>query len=129
MTGKRRDVCRWHRERRSHPARQLAEAIDRLRAQRIEDPRAAALTLDPASLAQHLEVMRHGRLADVAAGREVAGTHLGAVTQLAQDRESCRVGGGLEQQHVRIRLAFHPVTVLTNVYLDKYQYSEPIDRR
>ena len=66
--------------------------------------------------------MRHRRLADVAAGREVAGADLGAVAQLAQDRKSGRVGGGLEQQDIRIGLAFHGVTVLTNVYIDKYQY-------
>ena len=45
------------------------------------------------------------------------------VAQLAQDRESGRVGGGLEEQHVGVGLAFHPATVLTNVYIVKYQYS------
>ena len=52
-------------------------------------------------------MVRDGRLADVAAGGEVAGAHLGAVAELAEDRESGRVGGGLEEPHVGIGLALH----------------------
>ena len=68
-------------------------------------------------------MVRHRRLADVAAGGEVTGADLGAVAQLAQDRESGRVGGGLEEQDVGVGLALHTPTVLTDVYIVKYQYS------
>ncbi len=64
-----------------------------------------------------------GRLADVAARREVAGADLVAVAQLAQDRQAGGVGGGLEEPDVRVGLAFHGDNVLTSVYIVKYQYS------
>ena len=78
--------------------------------------------LDPACVAQDLEVVRDGRLADVAAGREVARTHFGAVAQLAQDRQAGRVRGGLQQQDVGVGLSLHAATVLTDVYIVKYKY-------
>ena len=68
--------------------------------------------------------MGHGGLAQVAAVGEVAGADLAALTQLAEDRESCRVRGGLQKEHVRIGLAFHTTKILTSVYIVKYQYSE-----
>ena len=38
--------------------------------------------------------------------------------------------GGLEEADVGIRLAFHVVTVLTDAYVDKYQYRcQPIPQR
>ncbi len=67
--------------------------------------------------------MRDGRLADVTAGGEVAGADLGKVAQLAEDRESGRVSGGLEEKDVGVGLALHVPTVLTDAYVDKYQYS------
>ncbi len=78
--------------------------------------------MDPASLSQDLEVVRHGRLAHIAASREVAGAYLCAIAQLAEDGQPGRIGGRLEEQDIRIGLAFHGLTVLTDVYLDKYQY-------
>ena len=74
-------------------------------------------------------MVRHGRLADVAAGGEVARADLGAVAQLAQDREAGGVGGGLEEQDVGIGLALHPTNVLTDVYIVKYQYSHHVPSR
>ena len=69
-------------------------------------------------------MVRHGRLADVAARREVTGADLGGVAQLAEDREPGRVGGGLQEQDVGIGLALHfSATVLTSIYIVKYQYS------
>ena len=66
------------------------------------------------------------RLADIAAGREVACADLSAVTQLTQDREAGGISRRLEQQDIGIGLALHlGHTVLTYVYLDKYQYSNP----
>ena len=67
--------------------------------------------------------MRHRGLADVAAGSEVAGADLVAVAQLAEDGEASRVGGGLEEEDVGIGLSFHAATVLTSIYVDKYQYN------
>ena len=69
-------------------------------------------------------MVRDGRLADVAAGGEVARADLCAVAQLAEDLEPGRVGGGLEQEDVGVGLALHPATVSTNVYIVKYQYSD-----
>ena len=94
-------------DRRAEAAGQLAEALDRLGPERVPDPGPAALAADPAGVAEDLEMVRDGRLADVAAGGEVAGADLGAVAQLAQDREPGRVGGGLEEQDVRVGLALH----------------------
>ena len=69
-------------------------------------------------------MVRHGRLADVTAGGEVAGADLGAVAQLAKDLEPGRVGRGLEQEDVGVCLALHSrATVLTSLYIVKYQYS------
>ncbi len=67
--------------------------------------------------------MRDRRLAHVAARGEVARTHFGDVGELPQDRESGRIGRGLEEPHVRVGLTFHPATVLTDVYIVKYQYT------
>ena len=67
-------------------------------------------------------MVRDRRLAHVATGGEVASANLGEIAQLAQDRESGRIGGRLEQQHVGVGLSFHYANVLTDVYIVKYQY-------
>ncbi len=76
----------------------------------------------PAGLGQHLEMVRHGRLADVAAGREVTGTDLSRRAQLAEDRQPRGVRGTLEQPHVRVGLSLHSTRVLTSLDIVKYQY-------
>ena len=73
-------------------------------------------------------MVRDRRLADITAGREFAGADLVEVAQLAQDRQARGVGGGLKEQHVGIGLSFHRVTVLTSIYLDKYQYRSQTTR-
>ena len=88
-------------------AGELAEPRDRLRSERVADPRPPPFAIDPTGVAEDLEMVRDGRLADVAARREVAGADLRGVAQLAQDRQPGRVGGGLEEQDVGVGLAFH----------------------
>ena len=102
-------------------SRKRATASGRRRYQ-IHVPR-RSLSTQPASRSD-LQVVRHGGLADIAAGGEVAGAHGLFLAQLAEDREPRRVGGGLEEQDVRIGLALHlERNVLTNDYIVKYQYS------
>ena len=114
---------RWrHGHARAEAAGKFAETGRGVGAQRVEDPRTTPFTIDPAGFAKDLEVVRDRWLADVAAGREVARAHLGTIAQLAQDGESGRVGGGLQKLDIGVGLAFHVSTVLTKVYLDKYQY-------
>ena len=88
-------------------AGELAEPGDGLRPERVPDPGPASLAADPAGVAQDLEVVRHGRLADVAAGVEVAGADLVGIAQLAQDREPGRIGRGLEQEDIGVGVALH----------------------
>src|SRR4051794_13391876 len=85
-----------HRNARAKSAGESAEASDRLGPQGIPDPGAAPIALDPSGIAEDLQVVRHGRLADVAARREVARADLGKVAQLPEDRQPRRVGCGLE---------------------------------
>ena len=129
-TGSRREARRQP-DARAEVAGEFAEARDGRGPKRVPDPGAAALAFDPAGVAEDLEVVRDGRLADVAAGGEVAGADLGDVAQLAQDREPGRVGGGLEEEDVGVGLALHAANVLTSVYIVKYQYSDhdPITTR
>ena len=60
------------------------------------------LALDHAGLAEHAQVVRDGRLADVAAAREVAGADLLGAGQLADDRQAGRVGEGREEADVGV---------------------------
>ena len=113
---------------RADAAGERPEAGDGLGPERVVDPGAAPLAVHPTGVAQHLEVMGDRGLADVAAVHEVAGADLVGVAQLAQDREPGRVGGGLEQAHVGVGLALHrSTTVLTSIYIVKYQYSQRPD--
>ena len=91
--------------RRRRPVRGSASTAWGRSEYKIHVPRRSPV--DPAGVAEHLEVVRDGRLADVAAGGEVAGADLGAVAQLAEDREPGRVGGGLQEQDVGVGLALH----------------------
>ena len=54
---------------------------------------------------------------DVAAGSEIAGADLIAGRELAEDRESRRVGGALEEQCVGIGGSLHP-TILTSIDME-----------
>jgi len=56
-----------------------------------------SLRANPAGLAEHPKVVRDRGLVDIAARREVAGANRPLRTQLAKDRESSRVGGGVEK--------------------------------
>ena len=47
-------------------------------------------------------MVRDGRLADIAAGREVAGADLGVAGQLADDRQAGRVAERLEEADVGV---------------------------
>jgi hypothetical protein len=51
--------------------------------------------------------MRDRRLADLAAGGEVAGADSVLLAQLAEDREPRGIRGGLQEQDVRVGLALH----------------------
>ena len=105
-------------------AGELAEARDRLGTERVPDPRAAPLAFDPARVAEDLEVMRDRRLADVAAGGEVAGADLGDSRSAGG---GSRVGSGRPQPGGAGRRdrsgASSRSNVLTDVYIVKYQYS------
>lgn len=68
--------------------------------------------------------MGDGRLGDVAACAEVAGTDRPLLAQLAQDGQAGGIGGSLEELDVGIGRALHERMVLTNVYFDKYQYHD-----
>ena len=100
-------------------ARELAEPGNSLGSQRIPDPGPRRSAVDPAGFAQDLEVVRHGRLADLAAGREVAGADLGA--SLSWRRIARRVGSAAawSRQHVRIGLPFHD-----DQHIDKCLYRQ-----
>jgi arsenite methyltransferase len=74
-------------------------------------------------------MMRDRGLGDIVAGPDVAGADRSGQHKLPQDGQSRRVRGGLEQEDVRIRMAFHPAIVLTSIYLDKYQYTDSIARQ
>lgn len=63
------------------------------------------------------------RLADIAARGEVAGTDKRFGAQLAEDRQSGRVGCSLEEEDVRIGLAFHALTISTAIYIVNRRYS------
>jgi hypothetical protein len=71
-------------------------------------------------------MMRDGRLAHVAASREVAGTDLARADQLADDREARRVAKGLEELDVGVDQgglrSGHISIISTIIYIDKYQY-------
>ena len=65
--------------------------------------------------------MRHRGLADLTAGREVAGADRPLAGELAQDREPSRIRGSLEEEHVRIDSVascltlYRQVAILANV--------------
>src|SRR6266545_2832917 len=73
------------------------------RLERIEDLRPLAACVHKARLAQHLEVLAHGRLADVEDAREVARAGTALFREAERDPESDRVSECLQLQ----RLAFH----------------------
>ena len=109
---------------RADAAGELPEAGDGLGPERVVDPGPAPLAVDPAGVAEHLEVVRHRGLADVAAGREVAGAHLGARRSAGAGSRAAsgrrRPGAGARPDRSG---ASSSATVLTSVYIVKYQYS------
>ncbi len=74
-------------------------------------------------------MMRDRWLRDVAASPDVAGADRSGQGELAQDGQPCRVRRGLEQEDVRVRVAFHRRIVLTSMYIDKYQYTNDTQRQ
>ena len=68
-------------------------------------------------------MVRDRRLGHVMTDRDVAGAHGAGQGKLPQDGQPDRVGSGLQQEHVGFDLSLHAASVLTTVYLDKYQYS------
>ena len=98
------------------PAGDVAEALDRLGPEAVPDPGSPTFGAHPSGLPEHPEVVAHGRLRDVAAGGEVARADLVAGCELAEDRESRRVGGALEQQGVRDRWS------ASCAYIDIHRY-------
>ena len=71
--------------------------------------------------------MRDRRLADVAAGREVARADLATPGELPHDGQAGRVAQGLEELDIgvdqgRFR-AWHADMVSMDVYIDNYRYS------
>jgi hypothetical protein len=67
-------------------------------------------------------VVRDGRLTDPAAVGEVAGADRAVGAELPQDRQSRGVGGGLQEQDVRFRGAFHGFIISNAVDIDNCRY-------
>jgi hypothetical protein len=71
-------------------------------------------------------MMGDGRLAHVAATREVAGADLGCSGEFADDREPGWVRERLEEPDVRVKergfRSCHASIISINIYIDKYQY-------
>lgn len=77
----------------------------------VVDPCSTPFAVHPSRLAKNLQVVRDGRLGDVAARREVARADDPFCAQLAKDRQPGRVGGCLEEPDVGIGLSFHRAAV------------------
>ena len=67
-------------------------------------------------------MVRDGRLTDPAAVGEVAGADRTLGAELPQDRQSRGVGGGLQEQDVRFRGAFHGFIISSHVDIDDRRY-------
>jgi hypothetical protein len=67
-------------------------------------------------------MVRDGRLTDPAAIGEVAGADRTLGAELPQDRQSRGVGGGLQEQDVRFRRAFHAFSISNPVDIDNRRY-------
>jgi hypothetical protein len=98
-----------------------SQSVGDRRVQAVVDPRPAALGGDDTRLSQHLQVMRHGRLGDVAAGAEVAGADGPVGAQLADDREPDRIGQCLEHTDVGIERTIHALIISTPLYIDNHR--------
>lgn len=86
-----------------HPGADRHPARLEVRRQRVDDVGALPLTGDDASLAQHLEMMADGGLADRAALDEIAGTHrIAAGGDLPHDRQPNGIGQGLQESDVGV---------------------------
>jgi hypothetical protein len=94
--------------------------------QAIEDPLSAPLRGDDPGFAQDPQVMRHRRLPDIAARREVARARLRLGGQLADDREARRIGQRGEQADVRVEgggaWAGHDGSISVTFDIDKFRY-------
>ena len=73
--------------------------------------------------------MRDGRLGHVVPARDVAGADRACQGKLSKDGQPDRIGCGLQEQDLGVGMALHPASVLTNVYLDKYQYTHTTNPR
>jgi hypothetical protein len=74
-------------------------------------------------------MVTHGRLGDLAAGREVARTDAIIVGQLPQDRQAGRVRRSLQEEDVWVARPLHGRMVLTTIDICKYQYATHLPRR
>ncbi len=79
---------------------QVREARRRLRFEAVVDPGPATFAAHNTGLAQHLQVMRDGGLADPATIREVARADLTVGSELLNDREPRGLCESLENLHV-----------------------------
>ena len=74
-------------------------------------------------------MVRHRWLGHVVAACDVACADRAGQGQLTEDGQADRVSCGLQEQDLGVGMALHPASVLTNVYLDKYQYTHTTNPR
>src|SRR4029079_14228792 len=103
----RQTPARRRRRQRSERAAERLEAGQRLGPNRVPDPGPLAFALDPSGFAQDPQVMRHGRLGDVVAGRDIAGADRPGQRELPEDRQADGIGRRLQELDFGICLAFH----------------------
>jgi hypothetical protein len=87
---------------------QRAEVAHRGGVERVADLRAATLGRDQPSLAQHLQMLAHGRLADPEDVREVARARRRLGREPLRDPEAHGVPEGLQAGGVAARLVHRP---------------------
>jgi hypothetical protein len=117
----------WAREAWCELAGELLEASECLRSQVVVDERRRPFRSNPAALPEHLQMMAHGWLGNVAASGEITGANSAAVGELTQDGEAGWVGRALQEEYIGVCRAFHSGTVLTDVNIVKYQYASNND--